>query len=180
MSTSSASANQTPCSEGECSAPSDQISEPIEIEDDELVEEEEEDGPATGAKRKLTSVVWNEFKRVRYIGTTKAKCMYCFKKLSGETSHVTRHLHDHLKSCTLRKLKTTGNKTLSQSCFRFGSTDSGTIQVENYTFDQDVARKELATMIILHEYPLSMVDHAGFRRFVSALSHYLRWGLATQ
>lgn len=42
------------------------------------------------------------------------------------------------------------------------------IQVENYTFDQDVARKELAAMIILHEYPLSMVDHAGFQRFVSA------------
>jgi hypothetical protein len=41
--------------------------------------------------------------------------------------------------------------------------------VENYTFDPDVARKELAAMIILHEYPLSMVDHIGFRRFVSAL-----------
>jgi hypothetical protein len=90
MSTSSTSANQAPCSEGECSAPSEQILEPnpIEIEDDEEPEEEEEeDGPATGTKRKLTSVVWNEFKRVKYMGTTKAKCMYCFKKLSAETTH---------------------------------------------------------------------------------------------
>ena len=53
----------------------------------------------------------------------------------GETNHGTKHLHDHLKSCTLRKIKTAGNKTLSQSCLRFGSTDSGTVQVENYTFD---------------------------------------------
>jgi hypothetical protein len=121
-------------------------------------------------------VVWNEFKRVKYMGTTKAKCMYCFKKLSAETTHGTRHLHDHLKSCTLRKLKTKGNKTLSQSCLRFGSTDSGTIQVENYTFDQDVARKELSAMIILHEYPLSMVDHAGFQRFVSALQPLFKMG----
>ena len=110
------------------------------------------------------------------MGTTKAKCMYCFKKLSGETNHGTKHLHDHLKSCTLRKMKTTGNKTLSQSCLRFGSTDSGTVQVENYTFDQEVARKELAAMIILHEYPLSMIDHAGFQRFASALQPLFKMG----
>ena len=122
-------------SEGECSQTAVQISEPIEIEDDEDPIEEDEDGPASGAKRKLTLVVWNVFKRVKYMGTTKAKCMYCFKKLSGETNHGTKHLHDHLKSCTLRKIKTAGNKTLSQSCLRFGSTDSGTVQVENYTFD---------------------------------------------
>lgn len=163
-------------SEGECSQTAVQISEPIEIEDDEDPIEEDEDGPASGAKRKLTSVVWKEFKRVKYMGTTKAKCMYCFKKLSGETNHGTKHLHDHLKSCTLRKIKTAGNKTLSQSYLRFGSTDSGTVQVENYTFDQEVARKELAAMIILHEYPLSMVDHAGFQRFASALQPLFKMG----
>jgi hypothetical protein len=43
------------------------------------------------------------------------------------------------------------------------------VSVENYTFDPEVARKELATMIALHEYPLCIVDHAGFQRFVSAL-----------
>jgi len=59
---------------------------------------------------------------------------------------------------------------------RFGSTDSGTVQVENYTFDQEVARKELAAMIILHEYPLSMVDHAGFQRFASALQPLFKMG----
>ena len=36
-------------------------------------------------------------------------------------------------------------------------------------FDQDVARKELTLMIIVHEYPLSMVDHAGFHKFCAAL-----------
>jgi hypothetical protein len=36
-------------------------------------------------------------------------------------------------------------------------------------FDQDVARKELALMIIIHEYPLSIVDHIGFRKFCAAL-----------
>ncbi|KAK3016416.1 hypothetical protein RJ639_007063 [Escallonia herrerae] len=42
-------------------------------------------------------------------------------------------------------------------------------ELGNYSFDQDFARRELGTMIILHEYPLSIVDHVGFRRYSSAL-----------
>nr|XP_023884506.1 zinc finger BED domain-containing protein RICESLEEPER 3-like [Quercus suber] len=38
-----------------------------------------------------------------------------------------------------------------------------------YHFDQDESRKELARMIILHEYPLSIVDHIGFRRYSNSL-----------
>ena len=38
---------------------------PIEIDDDEEEEIEEEDGVAAGSKRKLTSAVWKEFKRVK-------------------------------------------------------------------------------------------------------------------
>ncbi|XP_073276687.1 zinc finger BED domain-containing protein DAYSLEEPER-like isoform X2 [Primulina huaijiensis] len=34
-----------------------------------------------------------------------------------------------------------------------------------YHFNQDHGREELANMIILHEYPLSMVDHVGFKRY---------------
>jgi hypothetical protein len=45
----------------------------------------------------------------------------------------------------------------------------GKVSVENYTFDPEVARTKLASMIILYECPLSIVNHAGFRRFVSAL-----------
>ena len=41
--------------------------------------------------------------------------------------------------------------------------------LESYTFDQEVARRELSNMLVLHEYPLSIVDHAGFRKFVHAL-----------
>ncbi|KAK3025575.1 hypothetical protein RJ639_040314 [Escallonia herrerae] len=42
-------------------------------------------------------------------------------------------------------------------------------EVGNYTFDQDFGRRELRNMIILHEYPLSIVDHVGIRRYSSAL-----------
>jgi hypothetical protein len=49
------------------------------------------------------------------------------------------------------------------------NTKDGTATLEKYVFDQDVARKELALMIIVHEYPLSMVDHVGFKKFCAAL-----------
>ncbi|XP_028952706.1 zinc finger BED domain-containing protein RICESLEEPER 2-like [Malus domestica] len=38
-----------------------------------------------------------------------------------------------------------------------------------YSFDEGNATKELAYMIILHDYPLSMVDHLGFKRFCNSL-----------
>lgn len=136
--------------------------EEIEVSDD----EDQKDG--VGSKRKLTSAVWKGFKRVKVEDKIKAKCNWCAKKL-GETKNGTKHLHDHLKTCPYRKSKMTGqSKTFSQSSLRFGCHDTGKVSVEYYTFDQEIARKELASMMVLHEYPLCMVDHTGFRRFVSA------------
>ena len=65
---------------------------------------------------------------------------------------------------------------MAQATLRFNNTDAGTVSVENYTFDQETAIKELSAMIILHEYPLSMVDHVGFRRFVGALQPLFKIG----
>ena len=41
--------------------------------------------------------------------------------------------------------------------------------LSSYHFDQDEIRKELANMIILHEFPLSVVDYIGFRRYSYSL-----------
>nr|XP_017251921.1 PREDICTED: zinc finger BED domain-containing protein RICESLEEPER 2-like [Daucus carota subsp. sativus] len=38
-----------------------------------------------------------------------------------------------------------------------------------YSFDQAVAKKELASMIIMHKYPLSIIDHIGFKRYSASL-----------
>ncbi|KAJ9552983.1 hypothetical protein OSB04_017028 [Centaurea solstitialis] len=41
--------------------------------------------------------------------------------------------------------------------------------ISNYTFNADQSRKNLVEMIIIHEYPLSIVEHFGFRKFVGGL-----------
>uniref|UniRef100_A0A2N9I409 HAT C-terminal dimerisation domain-containing protein n=1 Tax=Fagus sylvatica TaxID=28930 RepID=A0A2N9I409_FAGSY len=43
------------------------------------------------------------------------------------------------------------------------------VSASPYNFDQEGSREDLAHMVIMHEYPLAMVDHVGFRRFVSGL-----------
>jgi hypothetical protein len=50
------------------------------------------------------------------------------------------------------------------------------VAVQNYVFNQEVARRALFYMIILHEYPLSIVDHYGFRKFVTALQPMFKMG----
>jgi hypothetical protein len=74
-------------------------------------------------------------------------------------------LRSHLKSCASRQAR----KGLKQATLKLGKDGNGEVVVEKYAFDQQVARKELALMICIHEYPLSMVDHVGFRRVCSAL-----------
>lgn len=43
-------------------------------------------------------------------------------------------------------------------------------EISPFNFDREFSRKELARMVIMHEYPLTMVDHEGFRNFCKSLN----------
>ena len=43
------------------------------------------------------------------------------------------------------------------------------VQIGSFTFDKKISREKLACAIILHEYPLSIIDHVGFREFATSL-----------
>lgn len=124
-----------------------------------------DDNVAVGGKRKRRSDVWNEFEECIVAGKDKAKCNWCKKLLAASSNDGTNHLRGHLRVCPSRQVQ----KGMKQATLRMGKDQSGAVVVEKYVFDQQVARKELALMICIHEYPLSMVDHAGFRRFCEAL-----------
>ena len=155
---------------------------PVIAADPEVIrvdDEPEEDGAgggvtqSQGSQRKLTSVFWADFTRVCDGDSVwKAKCKHCSKKLSATTRNGTNHLRTHVKICIYRKKP--GDKV--QTNLRFAATEKGAMAVENYVFDQEVARKALYSMIVLHEYPLSIVDHHGFHKFVSALQPLFKIG----
>jgi hypothetical protein len=104
-------------------------------------------------------------KKIRVGDVWKAQCNWCKKYLSAGSNCGTNHLRGHLNVCEERIVR----KGLNQSTLKFQANKDGTIVIEKYVFDQEVARKELALMICVHEYPLSIVDHAGFRKFCAAL-----------
>nr|GEZ56079.1 zinc finger BED domain-containing protein RICESLEEPER 2-like [Tanacetum cinerariifolium] len=68
-------------------------------------EEEEESSHFEIKKRKTTSKVWDEFKKIKLPnGRQKAECHHCKSTLSVLASGSTTHLGRHLKGCTQRAI----------------------------------------------------------------------------
>ncbi|KAK9281258.1 hypothetical protein L1049_004154 [Liquidambar formosana] len=134
-------------------------------------------------RRRKKSIVWEHF-TVETVGAgcTRASCNQCKKsfayitgsKLAG-TSHLKRHIA--LGICPVSRQKnqltpyTAGSKTAGA-----GSTTDppkrryrGTPGFASIPFDQDRCNHEITKMIILHEYPLHIVEHPGFINFVQTL-----------
>ncbi|KAJ4726518.1 Zinc finger BED domain-containing protein [Melia azedarach] len=152
---------------------------------------------ATKKPKRLTSVVWNHFERVRKADVCYAVCVHCNKKLSGSSNSGTTHLRNHLMRCLKRsnydvsqllaakRRKKDSNVTLTNISFDEGQRKDEyikpimkyepdqrkdeVISIGSSRFDQERSRLDLARMIILHGYPLAMVEHVGFKLFVKNL-----------
>ncbi|XP_057953399.1 zinc finger BED domain-containing protein RICESLEEPER 1-like isoform X2 [Malania oleifera] len=147
---------------------------------------------------RLKSVVWNDFDRVKSGDTCVAVCRHCKKKLSGSSTSGTSHLRNHLFRCrrrsnhdiaqmvAAREKKKEGTVTLPTYNFASEQKKDEMLQLVNVkfeqeqmqdspidhgnvNFDQNQSHVDLARMIILHAYPLAMVEHDGFRIFVKNL-----------
>ncbi|KAL0309079.1 UNVERIFIED_CONTAM: Zinc finger BED domain-containing protein RICESLEEPER 2 [Sesamum radiatum] len=126
------------------------------------IEETSEDN----SKRKRTFEAWNHFKRVKVEGIQFAECNYCKTRLKAPAGYGTTHLHKHYeKVCKKRPRKIDSR----QSFLKKTQKVSGEQELGTHIFNQEEARRELASMVILHDYPLSVVDHIGFRRYSTCL-----------
>ncbi|CAN1256584.1 Putative AC transposase [Linum perenne] len=114
--------------------------------------------------RKLKSDVWPHFQRLQVNGELKAKCIYCRKLLCGHSNNGTTHLRNHRDGCIQKKIHDGRQKIL-------GPNFIGKIQPDLTVgqFSSEASKKELGIMIIMHEYPLAMVDHLYFKRFCCSL-----------
>jgi len=57
-----------------------------------------------------------------------------------------------------------------QQALRFTTKNNRENRLENHEFNQEKSRQDLAEMIIIYKYPLSIIGHLGFRGFVSGLN----------
>lgn len=148
--------------------------------------------------KRLTSVVWNHFERVRKADICYAVCIHCNKRLSGSSNSGTTHLRNHLMRCLKRsnydvsqllaakRRKKEGALSLTAINYDEGQRKEENIKptilkfdqeqkkdepinLGSIRFDQERSRLDLARMIILHGYPLAMVNHVGFKVFVKDL-----------
>ncbi|KAG8379185.1 hypothetical protein BUALT_Bualt07G0062000 [Buddleja alternifolia] len=58
---------------------------------------------------------------------------------------------------------------IRRSLIKASKKVSGAEELTTHTFSQEYTRSELARMVILHDYPLSIVEHVGFRRYSASL-----------
>uniref|UniRef100_A0A2P2K620 BED-type domain-containing protein n=1 Tax=Rhizophora mucronata TaxID=61149 RepID=A0A2P2K620_RHIMU len=150
--------------------------------------------------KRLTSIVWDHFERVRKADICYAVCVHCNKKLSGSSNSGTTHLRNHLMRCLKRlnydvsqllaakrrKRETPLSLTNVNVNYDEGQRKDEYIKPTIVKYDQEPRRDEvigigssrydqgrsqldLARMIILHSYPLAMVEHIGFQIFVRNL-----------
>ncbi|KAF7135940.1 hypothetical protein RHSIM_Rhsim08G0166400 [Rhododendron simsii] len=114
--------------------------------------------------KRLRSPYWAHYNMVKICGVYKAICNYCGAKISGETRNGTSHLKEHY----IRKHQKKDNRRQQVLTNNFMNKDRPP-QLTSYSFDHEMAQKQLASAIIMHEYPLSIVEHVGFRRYSNAL-----------
>ncbi|CAO2821052.1 unnamed protein product [Amaranthus hypochondriacus] len=104
------------------------------------------------SNRKNISSVWQLFDKIMVDGALKkAKCKYCQVELTAGGNRGTSHLHKHAtKSCPGRHLRLT--PTSQTQLKKDGSNLSELGSMKKDVFNQDVSRKDLAHMVIMHEY----------------------------
>ena len=68
------------------------------------------------------------------------------------------------KICPLRR-----QRDIRQSCLKPTKTNEEKLVLNSAIFYYEASRRDLACAIILHEYPINMVEHKGFRKFLSGV-----------
>ncbi|CAN1268070.1 Putative AC transposase [Linum perenne] len=86
------------------------------------------------------------------------------KLLGGDYSNGTSHLRSHVKSCIQKRIHDGSQKFLGPNLLIKGKTE-----LVATAYNAEVSRKELATVVLMHEYPLSIVEHLHFKRFCYSL-----------
>ncbi|KAH1239115.1 Zinc finger BED domain-containing protein RICESLEEPER 2 [Glycine max] len=115
---------------------------------------------------RLKSIVWNHFDKIKIVdGQDKAQCKYCKKLLGGASKNGTKHLHAHMEKCIQKRLHDKGKG----QTFLIPKVTQGRQELTTGGYNEENARKDLACAIIMHECPLSIVNHVGFRRFLATL-----------
>nr|XP_051199367.1 zinc finger BED domain-containing protein RICESLEEPER 2-like isoform X1 [Lolium perenne] len=116
--------------------------------------------------RKLKSIVWKEvipiYKHGRLV---QGQCKHCNDIFAASRKSGTNHIHRHLRMC---KERSRMHQVLAKMAASISSPQVS--DLDKWEFNQDKSRRELANMVALHDFPFSIVEYAGFQKFVKSLN----------
>ncbi|KAK8540698.1 hypothetical protein V6N13_027014 [Hibiscus sabdariffa] len=128
-------------------------------------------------RRRKKSIVWDYF-TVETVGDgcIRAFCNQCKKsfayitgsKLAG-TSHLKRHIALGICPVSRQRNQLTPDPKTGNAADEPRKRQRATHRIANIPFNQENCNHEIAKMIIMHEYPLHIVEHPGFNDFVRTL-----------
>ncbi|KAG8375236.1 hypothetical protein BUALT_Bualt10G0079300 [Buddleja alternifolia] len=122
--------------------------------------------PQESGKRKQTSKVWEHFKKVKVDDIQYAECKYCKIHVKAPPGFGTTGLFKHYQKACKKRPR---GLDIRQSLIKTSKKVNGAEELTTHIFSQEYTRSELARMVILHDYPLSIVEHVGFRRYSASL-----------
>ena len=108
------------------------------------------------------SPMWKHFTHLVVNNEEKTQCNYCKKLFVCKSSYGTSYLKQHFDRCPRRKAAGGDIRKMILKTDSKGNVNSG-------AFNEKQGIEKLAKMIILHDYPLSMVEHRGFRDFTTTI-----------
>ncbi|XP_031120343.1 zinc finger BED domain-containing protein RICESLEEPER 2-like [Ipomoea triloba] len=130
-----------------------------------------------GKKRKRMedrSDVWKHYAKFidKGSGKQRATCNYCKKDYATETKkHETSNLWNHLKDYKSYNIDSTQTHFFPIKHMLNGETEKGDIRdMKTWKFDNEVARKGLAHMIVIDELPFCFVEKDGFRTYIDLIT----------
>ncbi|RYR61511.1 hypothetical protein Ahy_A04g018686 [Arachis hypogaea] len=113
-------------------------------------------------KANVKSVCWEYFDRLKVKGEWKAKCKFCKSLLNANPKNGTKSLMNHVdRYC--KRIKVANPRQLSVVESLAKQAQMKKVNEDGFICDPLKTRKCVAEMIVLHEYPLSCVDHHGLR-----------------
>ncbi|TYI22995.1 hypothetical protein ES332_A06G135800v1 [Gossypium tomentosum] len=128
-------------------------------------------------RRRKKSIVWDHF-TVETVGDgcIRACCNQCKKsfayitgsKLAG-TSHLKRHIALGICPVSRQRNQQASDTKTANATYEPRKRQRATPGFANIPFNQERCNHEIAKMIIMHEYPLHIVEHPGFIDFARTL-----------
>ncbi|KAL2902339.1 Zinc finger BED domain-containing protein RICESLEEPER 3 [Bienertia sinuspersici] len=124
-------------------------------------------------QRQKKSIYWNHY-YVDEDTPNVAKCKYCGAVIGCESKKGTSPLKNHIERCKKYQPNLDKKQKLIEFEPKIIKKEDGTTECVNvpmcWEFDQELARRALAKMVIVDDLPFMFVEREGFRSFCKSLN----------